>query len=83
MAEIRRRMNDSAAMRWSILLLVSFAMAVNYWFYDVLSPIQEDIIKNLGLEDDGIQLPELGSCEIRTGGDDLAREANAEKVERS
>jgi MFS family permease len=48
MDEIKRRLNDSAAFRWSVLILVSFAMAVNYWFYDVLSPIQEDIIKNLG-----------------------------------
>jgi MFS family permease len=44
-------LSDSAWMRWGVLLLISFAMAVNYWFYDVLSPIQEDIIKKLGLSE--------------------------------
>ncbi|RLB52396.1 MAG: MFS transporter [Deltaproteobacteria bacterium] len=48
---IRKTIADSAGMRWGILLLVSFAMAVNYYFYDVLSPIQEEIIKKLGLSE--------------------------------
>ncbi|RME26035.1 MAG: MFS transporter [Deltaproteobacteria bacterium] len=55
MSEIRESMRktlaDSAGMRWGILLLVSFAMAVNYYFYDVLSPIQEELIKKLGLSE--------------------------------
>jgi serine O-acetyltransferase len=41
-------------------------------------------IKGLGLEDDGVQLPDLGSCEIRTGGDGLPKEVGetgTEKVE--
>lgn len=40
-------------------------------------------IKALGMEDDGVELPDLDSCEIRTGEEHLAREAGAEKAERS
>src|SRR4030042_716297 len=47
-AKLRKALNESFAYRWSILLLVSFAMATNYYFYDVLSPIQEEIVKLFG-----------------------------------
>lgn len=50
-AKIRASMTDNALLRWSVLLLISFAMAVNYYFYDVLSPIQEDVIKKLGFSE--------------------------------
>ncbi|MDX9999712.1 MAG: MFS transporter [Polyangia bacterium] len=50
-ARIRASMSDNALLRWSVLLLISFAMAVNYYFYDVLSPIQEDVIKKLGFSE--------------------------------
>jgi hypothetical protein len=35
------------------------------------------------MEDDGVELPDLDSCEIRTGEEHSAREAGAEKAERS
>lgn len=46
--KIAKALNESAKYRWGILLLVSFSIATNYYFYDVLSPIQEEIIKLLG-----------------------------------
>jgi MFS family permease len=46
--KMERVLSESAKYRWGILFLVSFAMATNYYFYDVLSPIQEEIIKLLG-----------------------------------
>jgi hypothetical protein len=33
-------LRDSRFIRWSILIVVSATMAVNYFFYDVLSPLQ-------------------------------------------
>jgi MFS family permease len=51
MEQARKLLSDSAVLRWGVLLLVSFAMATNYYFYDVLSPIQELIIKKLGLSE--------------------------------
>ncbi|MFO8073175.1 MAG: MFS transporter [Polyangia bacterium] len=44
----RRAMNDSAAMRWGVVLLVSVGMAVNYYFYDALSPLKEILTTELG-----------------------------------
>ncbi|MDD5308342.1 MAG: MFS transporter [Deltaproteobacteria bacterium] len=47
--KVQRALSDSAAMRWGILLLASVAMATNYYFYDVLSPIQDLLQKELGI----------------------------------
>lgn len=43
-------MRDSVVKRWSVLLLVSFAMATNYYFYDALSPLKEVLTVNLGFD---------------------------------
>jgi MFS family permease len=40
MEMIRKSLRDSNILRWSVLLSVSFVMAANYFFYDVLSPLQ-------------------------------------------
>lgn len=41
METLKKTMRDSLLVRWSILLLVSFAMAANYYVYDALTPLQE------------------------------------------
>lgn len=41
-------LRDSKAFRWFILLLISSIMAVNYFFYDVLSPLQGKLREVLG-----------------------------------
>ncbi len=38
----------SKGLRWTILILLSFILAANYYFYDALSPIQSLIRVNLG-----------------------------------
>ena len=37
---IQRKLNDSAAARWTALVLVALMMFFGYMFVDVLSPIQ-------------------------------------------
>lgn len=53
MEKIRKSLRDSNLMRWSILLLVSFVMAANYFFYDVLSPLQPLLREKLGFSNTG------------------------------
>ncbi len=48
MDETKTTMRESWGMRWSMLLLVSFAMATNYYFYDALSPLKEILTTQLG-----------------------------------
>jgi len=48
MEQIRKSLRDSNLMRWSVLLSVSFVMAANYFFYDVLSPLQPLLREKLG-----------------------------------
>ena len=38
--QIVKRMNDSAAMRWTVLVLIASTMFFGYMFVDVMSPIQ-------------------------------------------
>ncbi len=45
---IKQKINDSAATRWSIMLLVSLTMATNYYFYDALSPLKDLMHSKLG-----------------------------------
>lgn len=45
---IKNRINDSASTRWGIMLLVSFTMATNYYFYDALSPLKFLMERELG-----------------------------------
>ena len=35
----RQKLNDSAAMRWTALILVSATMMFGYFFTDVMSPL--------------------------------------------
>jgi len=48
MNQIKKALNESAAARWGIMLLVSFTMAANYYFYDALSPLKELMTELLG-----------------------------------
>ena len=40
MDQIKKTLRDSSKARWGILVLVSFLMAANYYFYDALSPLK-------------------------------------------
>ncbi|MBN3035859.1 MAG: MFS transporter [Bacteroidales bacterium] len=40
MEHIRRSLRDNPWTRWSILVLVAFVQAANYYFYDALSPLK-------------------------------------------
>jgi MFS family permease len=48
MNEIKQALNDSAPLRWGMMLLVSFTMATNYYFYDALSPLKFLMERELG-----------------------------------
>ena len=41
-------LRDSNLLRWLVLIVVSLSMAANYFFYDVLSPLQGLLRENLG-----------------------------------
>ncbi len=40
MEKIKQTLRDKPAARWTMMLLVSFLMAANYYFYDALSPLK-------------------------------------------
>lgn len=48
MNDIKQALNDSATLRWGMMLLVSFTMATNYYFYDALSPLKFLMERELG-----------------------------------
>ncbi|MBN2806776.1 MAG: MFS transporter [Prolixibacteraceae bacterium] len=48
MEQLRQSLRDSAALRWGILLLISYVMAANYYFYDALSPLKSILQEKLG-----------------------------------
>jgi MFS family permease len=48
MNDFKRALNDSAQLRWGMMLLVSFSMATNYYFYDALSPLKFLMERELG-----------------------------------
>ena len=48
MEKIRKSIRESAGMRWGILLLISYVMASNYYFYDALSPLKSILQEHLG-----------------------------------
>jgi MFS family permease len=48
MDELKKALNESVVMRWGIMLLVSFTMATNYYFYDALSPLKFLMERELG-----------------------------------
>lgn len=45
MEKVRKALNDSAAARWGILLLVGFILSVNYYFYDAFSTLKDLLTK--------------------------------------
>ncbi len=47
-AKVRKQLNESKFARWLVLILASFTMATNYYFYDALSPLADLIRLNLG-----------------------------------
>ena len=40
MENLKKAMNESALVRWVMLVLMSIAMFANYYFYDALSPLK-------------------------------------------
>ncbi len=44
----KKLLTEKTALRWGVMLLVSFVMATNYYFYDLLAPIQDLMRINLG-----------------------------------
>lgn len=44
MEKFKKAMNESAIMRWGILILVGFVLSVNYYFYDAFSTLK-DLLK--------------------------------------
>ena len=51
---IQRKLNDSAAARWTALVLIALAMFFAYMFVDVMSPLQSLIESKLKGWDSGV-----------------------------
>ncbi len=47
-AKLKKKLHESKSARWGVLILASFAMATNYYFYDALAPLADLIRMNLG-----------------------------------
>ncbi len=47
-AKIKKKLHESKTARWGVLVIASFAMATNYYFYDALAPLADLIRMNLG-----------------------------------
>lgn len=41
-------LKDKTVLRWSILFLIAFVQAANYYFYDAISPLKKDLEENFG-----------------------------------
>ncbi|MCD6118133.1 MFS transporter [bacterium] len=50
MEHLKKRLNDSAVMRWSALLLLSGLLFATYWFNDCLGPLKGLIETELGFD---------------------------------
>jgi MFS family permease len=48
MNALKKAMNESPLLRWSMLVLVSLTMFANYYFYDALSPLKGALQTRLG-----------------------------------
>jgi MFS family permease len=48
MNDIKKALNESPAMRWTMMILVSITMFANYYFYDALSPLKGTLQSELG-----------------------------------
>jgi len=43
MEQFKKALNESAALRWGILVLVGFILSVNYYFYDAFSTLKDQL----------------------------------------
>ena len=48
MDQIKKSLKENPAARWGILILISFIMAANYYFYDAISPLKRLLEENFG-----------------------------------
>ena len=48
MNQFRKALNESAAMRWGILVLTGFILSVNYYFYDAFSTLKGLLMSEFG-----------------------------------
>jgi MFS family permease len=48
MNSINKSLSDIKSLRWIVMIIVSIVMAVNYYFYDTLSPLQTLLREHLG-----------------------------------
>ncbi|OFY57209.1 MAG: hypothetical protein A2Y87_11375 [Bacteroidetes bacterium RBG_13_46_8] len=48
MSNITQSLRENKALRWGVLILISFVMAANYYFYDALSPLKQKMGEVLG-----------------------------------
>ena len=48
MNDIKKLLSESKAARWTVLMIISFTIAVNYYFYDAVSPLKELLTEHLG-----------------------------------
>lgn len=48
MNTLNKTLKDSAVRRWSILLLIAFVQAANYYFYDAISPLKRTLETEFG-----------------------------------
>lgn len=48
MEKIKNVLRESAAARWGVLVLISYVMAANYYFYDALAPLKSVLQEQLG-----------------------------------
>lgn len=44
--QLKKKLNDSAVLRWSVLALVAFTMLCGYFLTDVMSPLKPMLEKN-------------------------------------
>ena len=47
-AQIQKKLNDSAFIRWSALVLIALMMFFGYMFVDMLSPLKSQLEATLG-----------------------------------
>ncbi|MBN2010590.1 MFS transporter [candidate division KSB1 bacterium] len=50
METVKRKLNESATMRWTVLVLISGLMFATYWFQDCLGPLKGLMESQLGLD---------------------------------
>mgnify|MGYP002639392173 CR=1 FL=1 len=48
MEDIKKKISESVALRWGILILVGFVLSVNYYFYDAFSTLKNQLMSEFG-----------------------------------